>query len=79
MSSHQPAADDSQRERIGLCVKCAHARRVVSARGSTFWLCQLSRTDVRFPKYPPLPVLHCEGFQAAASAGPQPRGSATPE
>jgi hypothetical protein len=48
-------------EVIGLCVSCRHARRVTSARGSTFWRCALSERDPRFPKYPPLPVLACAG------------------
>jgi hypothetical protein len=38
----------------------------VSARGSTFWLCALSASDPRFPKYPRLPVLRCPGFVATA-------------
>jgi hypothetical protein len=49
----------------GLCPGCLHSRRVESARGSTFVLCELSRTDPRFPKYPRLPVLTCAGFQPA--------------
>ena len=47
---------------VGLCAACAHARRVTSARGSTFWRCGLSETDPRFAKYPRLPVLRCDGF-----------------
>ena len=46
----------------GLCHRCRHAQVVVSARGSVFTLCRLSRTDPRFPKYPPLPVTACAGF-----------------
>jgi hypothetical protein len=47
----------------GLCSHCRHARRIESDRGSVFWLCELSRTDERFPKYPRLPVLSCPGYQ----------------
>ena len=47
----------------GLCASCAHARRVTSARGSTFILCARSQTDARYPKYPPLPVLRCAGHE----------------
>jgi len=47
---------------VGLCAACAHARPIVSGRGSTFWLCGLSATDARFPKYPRLPVVRCAGF-----------------
>ena len=46
----------------GLCGSCAHARPIVSARGSTFWLCGLGATDARFPRYPRLPVVQCPGF-----------------
>ena len=50
----------------GLCATCRHARRIVSDRGSTFVLCELSRTDARFVRYPHLPVVACTGFEAAA-------------
>ena len=46
----------------GLCAACANARRVVSARGSEFWLCALSARDPAFAKYPRLPVLRCPGY-----------------
>lgn len=48
---------------IGLCAACVHRRVVRSRRGSTFLLCELSRTDARFPRYPTLPVLECVGFE----------------
>jgi hypothetical protein len=51
----------------GLCANCVHARTIESARGSTFLLCQLSATDPRFRKYPPLPVLSCVGYTSALS------------
>jgi len=53
---------------VGLCSTCRHARRIESARESTFWLCELSATDVRFPKYPRLPVLRCEGYEPRSPA-----------
>jgi len=40
-------------------------REIHSDRGSTFYMCQLSATDPRFPKYPRLPVLQCLGYQAS--------------
>ena len=46
----------------GLCERCANVKIVESARGSRFYLCRLSATDPRFPKYPRLPVLQCSGF-----------------
>ena len=59
---------------LGLCAGCAHARPVVSGRGSTFWRCGLSATDPRFPRYPRLPVLRCEGF----TRGPGGEGEPSP-
>jgi hypothetical protein len=50
------------REAAGLCADCVNARRVESSRGSVFLLCELSRSDPRFAKYPRLPVLSCSGY-----------------
>ena len=46
-----------------LCEKCALKREVVTPKGSRFLLCQLSKTDPTFPKYPPQPVVRCDGYQ----------------
>ncbi|HUF13578.1 MAG TPA: hypothetical protein VMN78_10795 [Longimicrobiales bacterium] len=54
----------------GLCRACSHSRVVKSARGSVFWLCELSRTDPAFPRYPPLPVVRCSGFTPAPPREP---------
>jgi len=59
-------ADPSQEKNVaaaGLCADCVHARRIESERGSVFILCELSRADPRFPQYPRLPVLSCEGYK----------------
>ncbi|HET9613940.1 MAG TPA: hypothetical protein VFP22_03925 [Candidatus Limnocylindrales bacterium] len=48
----------------GLCAVCRHARTVTSGRGSRFVLCERSRTDARFERYPHLPVIRCVGFEA---------------
>jgi hypothetical protein len=47
----------------GLCADCQHARRIESERGSVFLMCELSFQDSRFPKYPRLPVLACDGYE----------------
>jgi HAD superfamily hydrolase (TIGR01490 family) len=53
----------------GLCASCRHGRRVSGAR-SRFWLCELSASDSRFPRYPRLPVLRCAGYRpGGAGAG----------
>ena len=49
----------------GLCDSCTHARLVETRAGSRFTLCELSRTDPRYPRYPPLPVLACAGHEPA--------------
>ena len=54
-------SDDT--EAAGLCATCANMRRIVSDRGSVFYLCELSKTDPRFVKYPRLPVMSCSGYQ----------------
>jgi len=48
---------------VGLCRHCRHVQRVPSRRGQVFYLCLRSKTDSRFPKYPPLPVRQCPGFE----------------
>lgn len=53
--------------RAGLCERCAHVQ-IVTGHRSTFYLCRLSFSDPRFPRYPPIPVLECPGFQPAPPA-----------
>jgi hypothetical protein len=52
----------SDDERAGLCATCRHSRRIASARDAIFYLCELSYSDPRFPKYPRLPVSQCSGY-----------------
>jgi hypothetical protein len=51
------------RQPFGLCDRCVHQRLVRSGRGSVFTLCRLAATDPRFPKYPRVPVLECDGYE----------------
>lgn len=53
---------------VGLCAACRHRRVVVTSRGSRFHLCERSREDPGFPRYPPLPVLRCRGFEPIEEA-----------
>jgi len=62
---------DAANARVGLCASCLHAQRIVSSKGSTFYLCRLSAIDPRFRKYPVLPVRACSGYQ---SIEPPPEG-----
>lgn len=47
----------------GLCAGCAHQRVVRNTRGSAFSLCERSRTDPSYPRYPRLPVTRCAGHE----------------
>jgi hypothetical protein len=47
----------------GLCDSCRHQRVVRNTRGSTFSLCERSKTDPAFPRYPRLPVVECAGHE----------------
>ena len=52
----------------GLCDRCLHQRVVNNTRGSTFSLCERSKTEPEFPKYPRVPVLECRGFEPLSRA-----------
>lgn len=52
----------------GLCGACTHARVIQSGKRSTFWMCALWKSDSRFRKYPPLPVIRCPGFEPEPQA-----------
>lgn len=47
----------------GLCGACRHRREITNRRGSVFLFCEKSKVDESFPRYPPLPVLRCRGFE----------------
>jgi len=49
--------------RAGLCETCGHAKVMTSDRGSVFYRCLLAETSSRYPKYPPLPVVSCSGWE----------------
>ena len=51
----------------GLCGSCVHSRLITSGRGSHFRLCERSRSDPAFPRYPRLPVLRCAGYEPKPS------------
>lgn len=53
----------------GLCAACRHRRWIANDRGSAFLLCRLSRRDVRFARYPRLPVLRCGGYEPGEEKG----------
>lgn len=53
----------------GLCESCRNVRILEAKTGSRFFLCELSAVDPAFPKYPPIPVLRCAGYQPKAAPG----------
>jgi len=58
------ASPVTQRPPAGLCDFCRHQQVVRNTRGSAFSLCRRSRTEVdRFPRYPRLPVIRCDGYE----------------
>jgi hypothetical protein len=49
--------------RSGLCDSCRHQRLVPNTRGSVFSLCERSRQEAAYPRYPRIPVLACPGHE----------------
>ena len=58
--------------RFGLCDSCRHQRIVRTTRGSVFTLCERSRTDPAYPRYPRVPVLSCAGHEPIRGPGDAP-------
>jgi hypothetical protein len=54
---------------VGLCATCRFHRVVTGAR-STFHLCERSFVDPAFPRYPPLPVRQCGGYDRVGGSDP---------
>ena len=50
----------------GLCGECRHARRIETRNGPVFRLCERSKSDPAYPRYPALPVVRCPGFEPVA-------------
>ena len=46
-----------------LCETCVWMREVITHKRSRFLLCQLSRSNPAFAKYPPQPVVRCDGHR----------------
>jgi hypothetical protein len=59
------AAGKRERPSVGLCDSCLQQRLVPNTRGSVFSLCERSKTDPAYPRYPRIPVLSCPGFEQA--------------
>ncbi|HVS29718.1 MAG TPA: hypothetical protein VHE14_09210 [Solirubrobacteraceae bacterium] len=59
------------RQTAGLCDSCRHQRVVNNTRGSRFSLCERSRSQPEYPRYPRLPVTRCEGHEPREGDPPQ--------
>lgn len=51
---------------VGLCACCRFGHRIVSARGSVFFLCRRAAADPAYVRYPRLPVIRCLGREELA-------------
>jgi len=56
-----------------LCAACQHRKEVVSGKGSRFLFCKLSQADRQFAKYPPQPVIRCQGYTPPVPPSPTAR------
>ena len=66
--------DDTPLPPAGLCPLCRHARRVTTPR-SVFLLCERSRSDPAYERYPRQPVAACPGYDPAGHAKAPPGGA----
>jgi hypothetical protein len=62
---------DRERRRVGLCYDCGHVRALESAKGETFYRCDLAKQDDSFLPYPRLPIAECRGFARAGQSSEQ--------
>jgi hypothetical protein len=54
--------------KAGLCDSCVHQRVIKNTRGSSFSLCQRSKTEPdKYPRYPRIPVAECDGYEPVSS------------
>jgi hypothetical protein len=68
MGAGPGAIVNSVRPDAGLCGTCRHQRLVPNTRGSVFSLCERSRTEPEYPRYPRLPVVECAGYEPRDAA-----------
>ena len=48
----------------GLCDTCVHQKIIRNTRGSSFSLCERSKTEPdTYPRYPRIPVGACSGYE----------------
>lgn len=69
MTGETPRGEGGILPGVGLCSLCEHARILENRRGSRFYLCGLAMVDSAYPRYPPLPVIECDGFTPRRRTG----------
>ena len=57
----------STRPPAGLCDSCRHQKLIRTGRGSEFSMCERSKTEPGYPKYPRTPVYACPGYEGRSS------------
>lgn len=68
MADHHEFSN-STRERVGLCSDCRFMLEQGTKRGAVFFRCALADEDAGFSRYPPIPVLGCNGFESRGFEG----------
>ncbi len=54
---------EAPRQPAGMCDACRHQKLIRTGRGSVFSMCERSKREPAYPKYPRLPVLACPGHE----------------
>ncbi len=55
------------RSPAGLCDACRHQKIIRTGRGSEFSMCERSKREPGYPKYPRIPVRACPGYEGRSS------------
>src|SRR5262245_8136505 len=58
----------NERRSAGLCDTCEFMRVVSSSRNAMFYLCEYSKHDPSFPKYPAIPVRVCGAYKPSGGS-----------
>jgi hypothetical protein len=59
---------EAPRPPAGLCDSCRHQKLIRTGRGSVFSMCERSKAEPAYPKYPHVPVLACAGYERRGEA-----------
>ena len=71
-SINAPDVETKMEATIGLCTSCRHAKSLRTKGGTVIYLCGLSLSDPRFPRYPQLPVKTCPGYDVVSEVEDSP-------